>query len=86
MHLPEQHAAEHYSSTACAFNDHGRAAAELIAPCIDGSILRLLRRIEPKRKSSRKIIPAGGYLIATALGGEAIPPRKWSGTDTSINS
>jgi hypothetical protein len=27
-----------------------------------------------------------GYFIATALGGEAIPPCRFNGTDTSMNS
>jgi hypothetical protein len=47
-------------------------------------------RPHPRSSLFPSISPNSGssfaYLIATALGGEAIPPTKWSGTDTSMNS
>ena len=40
----------------------------------------------PRRRARSRDLRRRAYLIATALGGEAMPPSRFIGTDTSMNS
>src|SRR5216683_3303049 len=48
--------------------------------------LPLLRNPERPPRHARRPQSLRRYFIATAFGGDAIPPTRWSGTDTSMNS
>jgi hypothetical protein len=84
MQLPKHADAQNHRSNAV-FEHHCRSARTLNAA--NRTAFGLKRRPRSWEWGRLALHAIGsGYLIATAFGGEAIPPRRWSGTDTSMNS